>query len=193
VKDKEMMRKAGERLREVRTIMGLSQEALGDLLGIARESINYREAGRFEIRADLAAKVVEIARDRGIDWLTGDYLLGISDQVAVPGTSLNDLVQKAHENAVAKGFWNNPPELGTAIALIHGELSEALEEARTGHEPDEMYYGKNGKPEGVPSELADAVIRIFDVCGYYGINLEAAITQKMAFNTTRPKLHGKKF
>lgn len=48
------------------------------------------------------------------------------------------------------------------------------------------------KPEGVPSELADIVIRVADICGYYGIDLDAAITQKMAYNRTRPYRHGGK-
>lgn len=48
------------------------------------------------------------------------------------------------------------------------------------------------KPEGIPSELADAVIRIFDMCGYYGIDLEKAIDEKMAYNKTRSYKHGGK-
>lgn len=48
------------------------------------------------------------------------------------------------------------------------------------------------KPEGIPSELADVVIRIFDMCGYYGIDLETAIIEKMMYNKTRPYKHGGK-
>ena len=39
---------------------------------------------------------------------------------------INEMVKKAHENAVNHGFWNPPLDFGTAIALIHSELSEAL-------------------------------------------------------------------
>ncbi len=42
-------------------------------------------------------------------------------------------------------------------------------------------------------ELADAVIRIADLCGHLGIDLEAAIDLKMAYNETRPFKHGKRF
>lgn len=49
------------------------------------------------------------------------------------------------------------------------------------------------KPEGVAVELADAVIRIADLCGHLGIDLEAAIDLKMAYNETRPFKHGKRF
>lgn len=48
---------------------------------------------------------------------------------------IKTLVTKAHENAVKHGFWEPPLPFGTAIALIHSELSEALEEERNGN-PD---------------------------------------------------------
>ena len=134
---------------------------------------------------------------------------------------IKELVEKAHQGAAEKGFWDHAPEFGTLIALVHSELSEALEEARKGKPSDQNYYecrfedkkpqicqGFNNaclvseskrkecgyaKPCGVPSELADAVIRIADMCGGLGIDLDAAITEKMAFNANRPYKHGKKF
>lgn len=48
---------------------------------------------------------------------------------------IKTLVAKAHENAVKHGFWEPPLAFGTAITLIHSELSEALEEERNGN-PD---------------------------------------------------------
>lgn len=48
------------------------------------------------------------------------------------------------------------------------------------------------KPEGIPSELADIVIRVMDICGMYGIDLEKAILEKMEYNRTRPMRHGGK-
>lgn len=104
--------------------------------------------------------------------------------------TINELVSRAHENAVRHGFWDKPPEFGTAIALIHSELSEALEEHREGKN---AYYVENGKPEGYAVELADAVIRIADLCGALGIDLEEVIAKKMGYNESRPYRHGKKY
>ncbi len=63
-----------------------------------------------------------------------------------------------------------------------------------------LMYGKESlckyrsrKPEGVAVELADAVIRIADLCGHLGIDLEEVIEIKMAYNEGRPYKHGKKF
>lgn len=124
--------------------------------------------------------------------------------------TISEIVDRAHQNAVKHGFWENPPEFGTAVALIHSELSEALEEMRAGNKirpgaPVPMLYYSGGgyvasaptkccvKPEGVAIELADAVIRIADLCGHMGIDLESAIALKMEYNEGRPFKHGKLF
>jgi NTP pyrophosphatase (non-canonical NTP hydrolase) len=95
----------------------------------------------------------------------------------------------AYENASAHGFKHK--NFAEAIALIHSELSEALEEDRKG--APQVYYAANGKPEGVAVELADAVIRICDLCGYLKIDLEKVIAEKMEYNAGRPHLHGKRY
>lgn len=105
---------------------------------------------------------------------------------------INEMVKHAHETAVRHGFWEPEPEIGTSIALIHSELSEALEEARAG-KPN-VYYNKNSeKPEGIAVELADAVIRIADLCGHLGIDLGHIVKLKMDYNEKRPYKHGKVF
>lgn len=94
---------------------------------------------------------------------------------------INDLVEQAHKNAVEKGFWDNPREIGTMLALIHSEVSEALEADR------------HGDMESFAEELADICIRVFDVAGGLEINLEEAIISKMLKNRERPRLHGKMY
>lgn len=48
------------------------------------------------------------------------------------------------------------------------------------------------KPCGVPSELADVLIRVFHFCGKHGIDIDKAVREKMAFNASRPMRHGGK-
>lgn len=108
--------------------------------------------------------------------------------------NINELCKKAHENAMNKGFWDEERSFGEQIALMHSELSEALEEYRDGRSLTEIYTSVQStgyKPEGIPIELADVLIRIFDTCGRYGINLEEAIQDKMKYNESRPHKHGK--
>ncbi|SCW87819.1 hypothetical protein SAMN04487970_11032 [Paenibacillus tianmuensis] len=105
--------------------------------------------------------------------------------------SIDEFVQAAHDNAIDKGWYEEPRTFGEVIALMHSELSEALEEHRDGRGFREIYY-EGEKPCGIPVELADTVIRIFDTCGYLGIDLEAAIREKMTYNATRPQRHGGK-
>lgn len=100
-------------------------------------------------------------------------------------------IKASHEISTSKGWWDEEPTFGEIIALIHSELSEALEDYRSGKDITEIWY-EDKKPCGIPIELADAVIRIFDACGHYGIDLEKAIGEKMNYNLTRPYRHGGK-
>ena len=125
---------------------------------------------------------------------------------------LKQLVADVHKNAVEHGWWEEPRSFGDVISLMHSELSEALEEYRKGRGYGEVYYTyehnvnvagegdsnckacqyQYGKPEGIPTELADCVIRIMDACGEYGIDLEDVLLEKHRYNKTRPYRHGGK-
>ena len=88
------------------------------------------------------------------------------------------------------------------ISQVSDEVSEGREQLRSGRAVDETWYAESPggiaeferrKPEGVPSELADVVIRTLDLAAEAGIDLAAMIAEKLAYNATRPTLHGRKF
>lgn len=120
--------------------------------------------------------------------------------------AIRELQDFCYENAKAKGFHDDRPTdakalvpyQGNKMMLMVSELVEAHDELRSGHPVTETYYPDftfdgPSKPEGVPSELADAVIRILDFCGAEHIDLASIIEEKLYYNASRAYLHGKKF
>jgi len=95
---------------------------------------------------------------------------------------VNKLIKECHSIAREKGWWKDERNDGELIALMHSELSEALEALRN-----------HGTRDNVAEELADVCIRIFDFCGARNIDLEETLRKKIAYNKTRPYRHGKKF
>lgn len=93
---------------------------------------------------------------------------------------INQLCKEAFKTAQSKGWHDEKRENGTMFALMHSEVSEALEADRLGEE------------ENVVEELADVCIRIFDFCGMNEYDLEHAILKKMEKNKYRPYKHGGK-
>ena len=116
---------------------------------------------------------------------------GLLEPVAV--LTLARMQKEAWQNSEDHGFHEKPDVgLPTRLMLIVSELAEAMEEDRVGVRTNVTTITESGKPEGVPSELADVIIRVGDLAEVYGIDLEAAVVQKMNYNKSRPYKHGGK-
>ncbi len=107
---------------------------------------------------------------------------------------LNELANECYAIADANGWHDTPREFGTVLMLVVTEVAEAMEAWREGDDDTitkrEMI--KDGKPEGVPSELADVLIRVFHICAIYGIDIREAMSRKMIYNVGRSYRHGNK-
>jgi NTP pyrophosphatase (non-canonical NTP hydrolase) len=91
------------------------------------------------------------------------------------------------------------------VALIMTELAEIIEWTRTSDQVGHFYEGKYPnpndssaalnqlpKPVGIPSEIADVLIRTLNLASDLGIDALTAVEEKAAYNTTRPQRHGGK-
>lgn len=81
-----------------------------------------------------------------------------------------------------------------------GQGFEALLGMRPDYEEDwreltpmlARHLGYEVKPVGLPSELADIIIRVLDFAAQQKIDMDAAVLEKMEYNATRPQRHGGK-
>ena len=120
--------------------------------------------------------------------------------------TLNGYRDKAYKNAKEKGFHDEPCNLPTQLMLIVSELSEAMEADRKGKWCEKSVFPFDTSPielskesyeyhvKGtVEEEIADALIRIFDLAGSCEIDLEWFVNAKMKYNKTRGYKHGKNY
>lgn len=103
---------------------------------------------------------------------------------------VNDLAAECHRCSIDHGWWDDNRNDGEQIALMHSELSEALDALRHDNPPS----GHIPEFSGLEEELADTIIRIMDYSAGNNLRLGEAVVAKMRYNEGRPYKHGgKKF
>lgn len=132
---------------------------------------------------------------------------------------MKDLVKKAHQVAKDKGFWDTERNVSEMLMLIVSEVAEAQEALRKNHFADPVTVADLSMDleldrtdeefllkalawkekfqlivkSSFEDEIADVAIRLFDLCGGMGIDLEKHIELKMKYNSMRGYKHGKAF
>lgn len=99
------------------------------------------------------------------------------------------LTQFCHEASRLAGWWttkdggrlqDNPLAFSNKLCLVHSEISEAMEGDRKGLPDDKLPHRSMREVE-----LADALIRIFDLAGAYDLDVAGALVEKMEYNSRR--------
>jgi len=151
-----------------------------------------RKRSRAEIEAQIAADAAELNQSVADERAHSERVRAMNQALVGIGGSLvgtlNTMQTLVYDWNAAQGFWASD-NTGEKIALMHSELSEALEADRKGITADDKIPAYTG----LEAELADVVIRIMDFAGHHQLRLGEAIIEKLAYNTTRPFKHGKAY
>lgn len=126
--------------------------------------------------------------ETGLPYIPGDKVLSSEGSHPLPWF----MIDKAQRDLITH-YW--PITVACKIALIHSEVSEAMEAHRKGLMDDKLVHRL-----GMETEISDAMIRQFDIAGamtraatlgivtshQHDMNIGTAFIEKMTFNATRP-------
>lgn len=122
--------------------------------------------------------------------------LAAQERMAQIAITLNALARDIFNRNEEAGWWKDPTtgydlkpgfscdqytrNTGLVLALIHSEVSEALEGFRKNLNDDHLKHRKMAEVE-----LADTIIRIMDLAGAYGFDIGGALIEKLEYNANR--------
>jgi len=109
-------------------------------------------------------------------------------------STLAELSKRIHETAERNGFYDPPRRLPEVLTLAHSELSEAFEAWRDAPDDPFTYDDDDSfriKPVGWAVEVVDCIIVCLDILYAAGIAVEPLLAEKMRYNETRPRRHGR--
>lgn len=130
----------------------------------------------YQLAADLYVNRINYSPIQ-VDDKTDEYLKAFHQ---VEARNINTMVKICYGLSKAAGWHDKPVEDGTRLALIHSEVSEALEGLRRNKMDDHLPHRRMAEVE-----LGDTVIRAFDFAGMKGYDLGGAIVEKLIYNQTR--------
>lgn len=104
---------------------------------------------------------------------------------------MNTLGFRIYLNACAHGFHEEDRNFGEQCALIHSEVSEALECHRKGEEI--IHYGPDGKPLGLGAEFVQVIVRTLETLHTHGVDIDKVMSEVMKYDEGRPYRHGKRY
>lgn len=127
----------------------------------------------------LAPKLVRSGDDFRTPEEKGAFLAGRR------ASAINAMTDYFHAKSAGNGWWpesarTNPLAVSNKLMLIVSEIAEAMEGDRKDAPDDKLPHRKM-----IEVELADALIRIFDLAGFLGLDLGGAMVEKDAYNDTR--------
>ena len=128
--------------------------------------------------------------------------------------NINDQCKQQHINMLRKGF--DSKDFPRDLMLIVSELSEALEADRKGNDANNLpectaksllnrigdsdldecvwkRFFESYIKDTIQDEIADALLRIMDLCGKYKIDIDTHVAIKSYYNSLRKQKHGKKY
>lgn len=142
---------------------------------------------------ELAQKCHEIARSKGFWDTEQDPARGLMLVVSELSEALEELREGHPLNGSHLEFHSTPnlmhlPEITQADGKTWFFYGTEHQQEVT--DQDFINAGFQAKPVGVPSELADVIIRTLDLCAAWDIDIDTAVEQKMAYNAEREHMHG---